>query len=302
MITGVAYIEMRTRNFEECREVYGRHVGLTEVQDTTAVLNEHGEWESTASSEGGDREAVFQVGDSFLVLHEDEAAPTQVSPKGELTREASGSVGHWSFFVGSNHHAFSHLEDFFATYRFAGTKEGPAVQPMNHSYLQRSLLEFNDPNGFTIQVSEIIDPRHHLQERRKEKQGIANLATGGVMKGFDHISMACPDINKGKEMYGDKLGMRIIDHSDSESHEGYVFVSGLCDIELGASKDTPKAGSLGRGVVGSFGLWSDDVDGLAKEIGHPTPPKKRDVALGVPVRSITLDVGDGFPVEVAQRL
>lgn len=302
MITGIAYIEMRTRFFDECREVYGTHLGLTELQNTTAVLNEKGEWESTASPEAGNREAILQVGDSFLILHEDENAPIQVSPKGERMREAWGSVGHYSFFVDGNFHAFEHLREFFKIYRFAGTIEGPSVQPMNHAYMQRSLLEFADPNGYTIQYSEIIDPRLENQERRLEKQRIANLATGGVIKGFDHINMSCPDIVRGKEMYGDQLGLRIIDHSENESHEGYVFVAGLCDIELGSHKDGANADRLGKGVVGSFGLWTDDVDRLAREIGYGSPPAERDLALGVPVRSIIMDAGDGLPIEVAQRV
>ena len=159
MITGFAYVEMRVRDFEECRAVYGAHLGLTEVQDTTAVLNEKGEWVSTASPEGGNREAVLQIGDSFLVLHEDENAPTQVSPKGERLREAWGSVGHYAFWVDGNFHAFSHLREFFELYRFAGTKEGPSVQPMNHAYMQRTLLEFADPNGYTIQLSRNRGPQ-----------------------------------------------------------------------------------------------------------------------------------------------
>ena len=180
MITGIAYIEMRVRSFDECRQVYGEHLGLTELQDTTAVLNEKGEWVSTASPEDGNREAILQVGDSFLVLHEDETAPTQVSPKGERITEPWGSVGHYAFFVDGNHHAFSHLTGFFA-YRLHGTREGPAVQPMAHAYMQRSLLEFADPNGYTIQLSEIVDPRLQNRARRREKQKIANLATGGLI-------------------------------------------------------------------------------------------------------------------------
>lgn len=291
---------MRTRSFNECREMYGTHLGLTEVQDTTAVLNEKGEWDSTESAEGGNREAVLQVGDSFLILHEDLAAPTKISPKGERIREGWGSVGHWSFFVEGNFHAYSHLKDFLAFNRFPGTKDGPSVQPMNHSYLQRSLLEFADPNGYTIQLSEIVDPRHDKQDRRREKQKNANLATGAVIKGFDHINMLCPNIDKGKEMYGGMFGMPVIDHSDSETHESYVFVAGLCDIELSATKDGNNGDRLGKGIVGSLGLWSDDVDGLAKKINHPVPPSERNLALGVPIRSISLDVGDGLPVEIAE--
>ena len=302
MITGIAYIEMRTRSFNECREVYGTQLGLTEVQDTSSVLNEKGEWDSAESAESVNRQAALQVGDSFLILQEDLAAPTQISPKGERILEAWGSVGHWSFFVEGNFHAYSHLKDFLAFNRFPGTKEGPSVQPMNHSYLQRSLLEFADPNGYTIQLSEIVDPRHDKQDRRREKQKSANLATGAVIKGFDHINMLCPNIDEGKEMYGGMFDMPVIDHSDNGIHEGYVFVAGLCDIELLATKDGNNGDRLGKGVVGSLGLWSDDVDALAKKIEHPVPPIERDLALGVPIRSISLDVGDGLPIEIAERI
>ena len=302
MITGISHIEMRTRRIDESREIYGTHLGLTEIQNTTAVLNEKGEWESTASETSGDREAVFQVGDSFLVIHEDMEAPTELSPDGTPTREPSGSIAHWSFFVEGNHHAYSHWKNFLDVYRFTVTPDGPSVQPMNHASLQRTLIEFNDPSGYTIQTSEIVDPRSEKQERRREKQAIANLATGTVIKGFDHISMRCPDMEKGKEFYGNQLGLTVFDHTDTEEHEEYVFTAGLCDIELGLKKDGSNKYQIGRGVVGSFGFWSDDVDALAKNIQHSSAPIKRDLALGVPVKSITLDVGDGFPVEVSQRL
>ena len=302
MITGIAYIEMRVREFDECREVYGRELGLTEVQDTTAVLSEKGEWVSSASAESGNRESILQVGDSFLVMHEDSTAPTQVLPNGEVDRKASGSVGHYAFYANGNEHTYTHLKEFLGTYKWARTKDGPQVQPMNHAYMQRTLLEFADPNGYTIQFSEIVDPRLSNQERRREKANIANMATGGLVKGFDHINMSCPDSSRAKELYADKLGLRIIDQSDSEAHEGYVFVAGLCDLEIGSQKSGADADRLGPGIVGSFGLWCDNIDALAKDISHPVPPVERDLALGVPMRSITVDVGDGLPVEVAQRL
>ena len=189
MITGIAYVEMRVREFDECREIYGRELGLTEVQDTTAVLNERGEYISTASAERGDRESILQVGDSFLVLHEDGSAVTQVLPNGEVDRKARGSVGHYAFYSNGNEHTYTHLKEFLGTYRHTRTKDGPQVQGMNHAYLQRTLLEFADPNGYTIQFSEIVDPRLGNQERRREKANIANLATGGLIKGFDHLKL-----------------------------------------------------------------------------------------------------------------
>ena len=291
MITGIAYIEMRTRLLDECRQVYGARLGLTELQNTSAVLNERGEWVDSAEPGSGRREAVLQVGDSFLVLREDETAP-----------EALGSVGHWSFYVEGNHHAYAHLKGSFAFNSPPGADEGPIVQPMNHAYMQRSLLEFVDPNGYTIQISEIVDPSLRNQERRRQKQRLASLSTGGLIKGFDHMAMQCPDMAAGRALYGDKLGLPVIHQSDTATHEQCVFVAGMCDLELGARKSGGNADHLGRGIVGSFGLWTDDVDALARETGHAGPPVERDLALGVPIRSITFDVGDGLPVEVAQRL
>ena len=304
MITNLAYIEMRVRDFDECVDVYGRTLGLTELQNTTAVLTEKGEWVSTASSEAGDREAIFQVGDSFLILHEDADALTQILPNGDLIPggQVPGAVTHLSFYVDGNHHAFSHWKGFFDGYRYALTKAGPAVQPMNHSYLQRSLLEFADPNGYTIQVSEIVDPRSSKQGRRQEKVERASRCTGGLIKGFDHLNMRCSDIDFTRELYADKLDLSVVDHSESDQHEGYVFAAGLCDLELGASKAGVDPELLGPGVVGSMGLWCDDLDSLISRIGHTGAPAERDLALGVPVRSITLDSGDGFVIELAQPL
>jgi len=71
---------------------------------------------------------------------------------------------------------------------------------------------------------------------------------------------------------------------------------------MGSQKSGADRDLSGRGIVGTLGLWCDDIDSLASAIGHPTPATERDLALGIPIRSITLDVGDGFPIEVAQRL
>ena len=96
--------------------------------------------------------------------------------------------------------------------------------------------------------------------------------------------------------------MEIIDHSDSDTHEGYVFVAGLCDLEIGALKDGSGLDKLGKGVVGSIGLWVDDIDATAKLLGHSSTPTEREIALGLPIRSFTIDIGDGLPVEIAQRI
>ena len=305
MITDIAYLEMRVRNFDECRDVYCRELGMTEIQNTKSVL-ENGEWVSTVSAEDGNREAVIQVGNSFLVLHEDHNAFTQVLPSGDQLPhpEHVGAVGHYSFYAQSNDHAFSHMKFFLNTYRWGTTKEGPAVQPMNHAYLQRSLLEFNDPNGYVIQISEITDPRLEKQKRRSEKRKMALRNPGGIITGFDHFSMGCYDIKRAKEFYVDKLGLEIIDKNEGPTSEGYVFVAGLCDLELNELKDKTNVSKskYQAGIVASFGFWTDNLNELVNKIGFSGDILERDVALGIPVKSITLDSGDGFFVEILEQI
>ena len=48
------------------------------------IQNEKGEWVSTASATQANREAIIQVGNSYLVLHEDANAITQVLPNGDI--------------------------------------------------------------------------------------------------------------------------------------------------------------------------------------------------------------------------
>ncbi len=305
MITDIAYLEMKVRDFDECRDIYCRELGMTEVQNTKSVLK-NGEWIATVSAEDGNREAIIQVGNSFLILHEDHNAIIQVLPNGDQLpgTEWVGTVGHYSFYTQSNDHAFSHMKNFLNTYRWGTTKKGPDVQPMNHAYLQRSLLEFNDPNGYVIQISEITDPRFEKQKRRSEKRKMALRNPGGIITGFDHFSMACYDIKRAKEFYVDKLGLEIIDRSESEESEGYVFVAGLCDLEVNTVKDKTNVSKskYQAGIVASFGLWCDNLDELVNRIGFSGDIVERDVALGIPVKSITLDSGDGFFVEILEQL
>lgn len=306
MITDIAYLEMRVRYFDECRDVYTRELGMTEIQDTTSEPDEHGEWISTVSAEDGNRESVIQVGNSFLILHEDHNAFTQVLPDGKQldTSLQEGAVSHYSFYTQSNDHAFSHIKNFLNTYRWGTTKEGPAVQPMNHSYLQRSLLEFNDPNNYMIQISEITDPRLEKQKRRNEKRKMALRNPGGIITGFDHFHMRCYDLKSVKEFYVDKLGLEIIDRHENEEVEGYVFVAGLCDLEVHTVKDKTDVSKskYQEGVVASFGFWTDNLDELVNKIGFSGDIIERDIALGVPVKSIKLDSGDGFFVEILEQL
>ena len=305
MITDIAYLEMLVKDFDECLHVYTKELGMTEIQNTQSVQNEKGEWISTASAEQGNREAIIQVGNSYLVLHEDANAITQVLPNGDIisANEVEGTVGHYSFYAQGNDHAYSHMKSFYTSYRYGRTKEGPSVQPMNHSYLQRSLLEFADPNGYTVQISEIIDPRLEKQKRRREKTEIANMSQGAIVKGFDHFSMRCSDLKIGKGFYSETLGLEIIHHEQSDTSEEYVFSAGLCDLELSSSSlnslDKPLYGPR---IVSSYGLWCDDLESVINNLSFEPNRLERDLALGVRVKYITLNSGDGFLIQILEQI
>ena len=81
--------------------------------------------------------------------------------------------------------------------------------------MQRSLLEFVDPNGYTIQISEIADPRLEQQERLREaedRQPLCREPSQGVGSHGHGVSGNGP----GKELYGDQLGLGVID-SESDT-------------------------------------------------------------------------------------
>ena len=99
MITDIAYLEMRVKDFDECLHVYTRELGMTEIQNTQSIQNEKGEWVSTASATQANREAIIQVGNSYLVLREDDNAITQVLPNGDIrsANEVQATVAHFHF-------------------------------------------------------------------------------------------------------------------------------------------------------------------------------------------------------------
>lgn len=163
MLTGIAHLEMRVRDLAACRTLYGEQLGLKELA--------HG------AGRHGDRVSMFATGESVLELHEDADAVTSLLPSGERKdpRDVPGSVGHFAFYTADNHEAFKVLKKSLGGTPLT-TPDGPSVQPMDHAYMQRSLLQFDDPDGYVIQVTDLIDPRERLQGRLDEKRSRAAAA------------------------------------------------------------------------------------------------------------------------------
>jgi catechol 2,3-dioxygenase-like lactoylglutathione lyase family enzyme len=143
MLIGIGHIALRVQDISACGAVYGDKLGLREV--------------GSGRHEEGRQMCLFRVGTSFLEVREDPDAPVNPvwdpdAPPAEPP-PLPAAVGHFSFLAGDNDVVHSMLQE-----KGIAPLWGPSVQPLNHAYMQRSLVEFRDPNGFIIQVSEIVDP------------------------------------------------------------------------------------------------------------------------------------------------
>lgn len=298
MITEIGHVAIRVRDFAACRQFYGRELDLVEI--------------ASGTSTDGHEVCMFSVGPSVLELWEDPTAPvaTKLSanhPESEASLPAA--LSHFAFLVDSIDDAYALLRD-----KEIGHLDGPASTPIGHRNMQRSLLGFEDPSGFHVQISEAIDQRSHLENRRAAKHKISSAFLGlpVMLGGFDHISMFCTDYRASREFYVQKLGLEEIFHSTtrepgeavSAGFEQGAFAIGGTDIEM-ATDATWRA--IGPGTLRRLGFWTDDIDhayrvvqdkGLAPDgppsTWTPLPPIRR--------RAFTSHDPDGLLIQIAQHL
>ena len=297
MLTGIAHLEMRVRDLAACRTLYGKQLGLEELA--------HG------AGPHGDRVSMFAIGDSVLELHEDADAVTSLLPFGEKKdpMEVPGSVGHFAFYTEDNNEAFRALKDFLASNSHNVTWDGPSVQPIDHAYMQRSLLEFSDPGGYVIQIADLIDPREHLKDHLDEKRAVA--CGSGLLRGIDHVSIICSNVSTERDLFGQKLGFAELSHRTEtvppvEGFEESVFAAGMTDLEIAMSEST-RGRPLGSGAISSLGFWTDDVVRAYRELVQRGmavggPPSDITPLPGMPRRAFTLEGLDGLRLEIAQKI
>ena len=298
MITGIGHLQMTVGDVAACREVYGAQLGLEEL----------------ASGKGPDGASVvvLDAGTSVLELRERADAVNAFLPSGEKKDhlDVPGSVGHLAFYVEDNDEAFAALKEVLLG-KSRATKDGPSVQPIDHAYMQRSLLEFDDPNGYVVQIADVLDPREHLKERRAEKTALA-AAVGrpGLLRGLDHLHIGCSDVASSREVFSRQLGLvelthRIGEGDMPEGAEECVFSAGLTDLEINHYL-TPRPRRYGAGTVTSLGFWTDDVE-LAyrtmrdRRASVGAPPSEIATLPGIRRMAFTFDGLDGLRLEIAQR-
>ncbi len=298
MLTGIAHLEMRVRDLAACRTLYGEQLGLKELA--------HG------VGPHGDRVSMFAIGDSVLELCEDPDAVTSLLPSGERKdpMEVPGSVGHFSFYTKDNHEAFKVLKNAMASNPLTALGDGPSLQPMDHAYMQRSLLQFNDPDGYIIQISDLIDPREHLQGRLDEKRARAEACGPGLLQGIDHVHIVCSDVSAARDFWG-QLGLEELSHRTEtvpavEGFEEAVFAAGMTDLEITQSEST-RGWPLGPGAVSALGFWTDDIVQAYSELTQRgvvvgDPPSARTPLPGMSRRAFVFEGLDGLRLEIAQRI
>ena len=283
MLTGIGSVVMQVAEFAACRTLYGTDLGLVEI--------------GCGVGADGHQVCMFAVGSSILEIHE---KPSRTNAGN--SHPESASVGHFALLVASIDEAYAMLRER----NVLGTRT-PVVQPLDHSYMQRSLLQFDDPNGFVVQISEVVDPRDHVQERRAAKIAFgASDSPRELFQGFCHFHMPSMDIHASREFYGQKLGLEEISHRivpDSGAEES-VFAVGCTDLEIWMNPDVR---TLQPSTVSRLGFWTDDVDyayqvlkdrGVALDTltteSAPSPHIRR--------RAFTFRDPEGRSLQIAQRI
>ena len=292
MLTAIGRLQMRVLDLAACTEFYRDVLGLPKIARGTGA--------------GGRASAAFAVGPSVLEVQEDPGAVSGLLPSGgpnEEWVEVPGSVNHLALYVDDNDPVYAALKGKAPEAYVHG---GPQAQPLGHTYLQRSLIDYWDPSGLIIQISETIDDRPEVQAHRREKEEVRRATGGdGFFHGFDHLSIYITDTAATRALFVDQLGMPEIGDGNMEGRNQAVFAVGLTDLEMNES-DAYRHKVLGPGIIDTVGFWTDDVDrayASLKEAGVAVsgPPADVTALPGFSLRAFELEGPDGLPLEVAER-
>ena len=283
MIEELTYVVIAVPDLQVGARFYGGELGLVERTDGV--------------SEPG--ETVFEVGPSLLALRLDPDAAT----RGELDGPIP-TVDHLAFLVDSLDESWSILKnrdiDFYSE---------PMVTPSGHRNMQRALLGIRDPFGYVLQVSEMVDPRPEVAERRAAKTRMAESASvSGPFDGIDHISSYCSNFARTRSFYLEQLGLDEFFHStakeeSTEVEEGFgqsAYALGGTDVELACQPSR----EIRPGPVVELGFRTSDVEGLygdLKKNGCATEsPPTATTIFGIASMSFTVCNPDGVPLRIFQ--
>ena len=282
MLTEIGHMVLGTRDLAACRKLYGSTLGLEEL--------------AYGRSDDGREVCMFGIGPSVLELEEDANAPVRAGDPPPYSR-----IGHFAFLTDS-------AAQVSAKFKESNLEHGePSVQPIEHSYLQRSLVQFRDPGDFMIQIAEVVDMRTKSRRaiRRAIKQArISRNESHVLFHAIDHMNMICTDAGATQEFYAQKLGLQEILHRVVDDAEERDFVIGCTELEMWTK---PAQDALRPGLVRSLGFWTDDVEHTFKvlvdrDVVPEGPPADWTPFPHIRRRAFTFRDPDGFLLQVAERL
>ncbi len=287
MLNRLLHVTMAVPDLEPCIDFYGAVLGLP------------------ASGGGIDdqRQAFrkYRIGPTDLILLED----TSAVPYAQLADSGRTEIDHFALYV-------EDLGSVFETLRGRGVsfRDKPHTTELGHRNMQRTLVSFEDPNGFTLQLSQAVDPRPRLAPRIEAKNAMAGQAAGNSgFGGIDHISTYCTDFNANRTLYRDVLGFDEFFYSTVREEGAAVgtgfeqgaFAAGGTDIEL-ASDDEWK--TLVRGPIRGLGFQVDQIERARTSLrahGVSFEDQPRDGALYYPGRScVAFNGPDGLHLQIVE--
>ena len=292
MLTDIGRLQMRVLDLAACIKFYGEVLRLPEIGHGIGM--------------GGRKSVAFTIGQSILEIQEDPAAVNGRLPSGNPNKEwatVPGSVNHIALYVDDNDVVYTALHGKAPEAYVHG---GPQPQPLGHTYLQRSLIDYWDPNGLIIQISETIDERQEVQSHRKKKEELRRATdSNSLFHGFDHLSIYITDTEATRDLFVNKLEMTELGDGTMEDRSQAVFKVGITDLEMNET-DAYRNKILGSGIVNMLGFWTEDIDQTyhrLKDAGSVVSDPPMDVTPlpGVNIRSFDIEGPDGLPLEVAER-
>ena len=289
MLKQISRIAMTVADLEACRSFYGRLLELPEI--------------GRGIKADGQAFCLLQIGPTTLELRPDPAAPSSAHSAGARRPE----IDHFALYVDDLDAVYKRLED--RDIEFAGA---PQTTDLGHRNMQRALVACTDPNGFHLQLAQVVDPRPHLKGRRaaKKTMAAASGAQAVLFGGIDHISTYCTDFAASRAFYRDILGLEEFFHSTSREEgvevaagfEQGAFAIGGTDIEL-ATDETWR--ELGPGPVGELSFSTDDLD-RAYEVLHSRgaqldeAPADKAAQIHSQSRAFAVQGPDGLVVRIVQ--
>ena len=247
MLTQLIHIIMVVPDVRLCQAFYGTTLNLP---DSGGGIDSRGQ-----------NYRKYLVGHSELILVEDSSA----IPYSKLVRNTRTEVDHYALYV-------EDLETVFEALQQRGIvfQDKPHKTELGHRNIQRSLVSFKDPNGFTLQLSQTVDLRPQLAPRKEAKRAMANLSSMEISTfgGIDHVSSYCTNFKTNRKLYRDILKLNEFFYSTvredgvrvTTGFEQGAFAIGGTDIELASDDEWQQ---IVPGPIHGLGFRTDQIENVA---------------------------------------